>query len=623
MIGMINDAEKNMKKWRILFIWMIIGMVGWAACQPQTVVVEKKVTQEVVREVEKEVTRVVEKTVEKEVTRIVEKQVVVTPTPTPIPQGGFLNLATLTDAVTLNPLLSTDSTSALFQRYLFATPFEIDPWTGETLPGLVERWDILDGNQTVIFHVRQGVKWSDGEPVTAWDFKFMFDALLSVDDQGNPVLPGPHLDLVEYVDMVELVDEYTLKVTYSEPVCTNAESMNLPWLPSHVFLADAQFKFADLRDHPFNQQPTVFSGPFMFKEWVRGDHYTVVRNPTYWKGAPYLDGIVTRIVADAAVAKEMFKAGELDLIEVEPRFLTEIEQIPFAHTFKFFRAAYEGIVLQQGDPNNPQPRLNADGTVNEQHGSHPILGQKQVRQALVYALDRSAIINTVRMGQAMLLNAHIVPIYGWAYNDELEPRGYDPARAAALLDAAGWVLPKGATVRVCRGCGTAPDGTPMKLNLKVNAGNPVREQIAQIVQRQWGEVGVEVKIDLMEWNAYLDVLLAQTFDTAVVGWDGVDVDGEMLFSARYDVPNGGFNLGSFYRPDYEQLELTAKTVVGCAYQDRGALYKKIQEILYDEQPYVWLYATRTIVAVNARIGNANPAPSSTFYNVHEWYIADR
>lgn len=611
------------KKWSILLALVVISTLVLAACQPQTVIVEKEVTKEVIKEVEKEVTKVVEKEVEKEVTKVVEKevQVEVTPTPTPIPQGGFLNLTSFADADILNSLLSSDSSSSTFETYMWDAGFETDPWTGETIPGLVESWEVTDGNKTVTFHVRQGVKWSDGEPVTAKDYKFMFDALMAVDDEGNPVLAeSPRLDMVEYVETIELVDDYTLKVTYSEPICTNFESLSLSWLPSHVFLADPDFTFADLIEHPFNWEPTVFSGPFMFKEWVKDDHYTVVRNPDYWKGAPYLDGIVTKIVANATVEKEMFKAGEVDLIGLDPKYLTEIEQVEFADIYKFFRTAYDYIGLQQGDPTNPQPRLNDDGTVNEAHGEHPILSKKEVRQALVYALDRNAIINKVRMGQAAPIEAHIIPTFGWAYNENLEPRAYDTEKAAQMLEDAGWVLPEGATVRVCQGCGTAPDGTPMKINLKTNAGNETREQIIQIAQQQWSLVGVEVEIEAMEWNAYLDVLLGQTFDAVCIGWTGVDEDNETLFFAKYDIPGGGFNFTSFYRPDYEPMELEAKTVEGCSYEDRGAIYKEIQEIFYDEVPYVFLYATRGITAINDRIGNVNPAPWSTFYNVHEWFI---
>lgn len=612
------------KKWSVLLALVIISTLILAACQPQTVIVEKEVTKEVVKEVEKEVTKVVEKEVQKEVTKIVEKEVKVevTPTPTPIPKGGYLNLTTIADAKILNSLISSDSASGEIEGYIFDTPFRTDPWTGETIPNLVESWDISNGNKTVVFHVRKGPKWSDGTPITAKDFKFMFDALMAKNEDGSPVLAeSPRLDMVAYVTgTLELVDDYTLKVNYTEPICTNFESLSLAWLPSHVFLSDPNFKWADLTEHKFNWEPTVFSGPFMLKEWVKDDHVTMVSNPDYWQGAPYLDGIVWKVVADTTVAKEMCKAGESDLCGIQAKFLPEMEQVPFLDIYKFFRNNYDYIGLQQGDPTNPQPRLNEDGSVNEKHGAHLILSKKEVRQALVYALDRTTIINKVQMGQAAPLEAHIIPTYGWAYNDQLEPRGFDLTKAGEMLTKAGWVLPEGATVRVCQGCGTAPDGTPMKLNVKTNAGNTTREEIMQIVQQQWGKVGVEVEVEAMEWNAYLDVLLGQTFDAVIIGWTGVDPDSETLFFAKYDLPGGGFNFCSFYRPDYEPMELEAKTVEGCSYEDRGAIYKKIQEIFYDEVPYIFLYAPRVITGINKRIGNVNPAPWSTTYNIHEWFI---
>jgi len=611
------------KFWTLLGVVLTIATLALAACQPKTVIVEKEVTKVVTEEKVVKETVVVTEEKQVEVTKIVEQtvQVEVTPTPTPIPEGGFLNLTSFADADILSPLMSSDSASSDFQSYMFDLPFMTDPWTGETIPNMVESWDVTDGNLTVTFHVREGMLWSDGEPITANDFKFMFDALMATDDEGNPALAeSPRLDMVEYVETIDLIDDYTLQVTYSEPICTNFESLGLRWLPSHVFLADPNFEFADLADHPFNWEPTVFSGPFMFQEWVKDDHYTVVRNPNYWKGAPHLDGIVTKIVANATVEKEMLKAGESDIGGIDPKYLTEMEQVESLDIYKFFRTAYDYIGLQQGDPNDPQPRLNDDGTVNENHGIHPILSKKEVRQALVYATDRTSIINKVRMGQAAPLQAHIIPTYGWAYNDQLEPREYDPEKAGQMLDEAGWPLNEETGIRECQGCGTTEDGTPMKLNLKTNSGNEVREQIMAIVQQQWGDIGIDVEIEAMEWNAYLQVLLGQTFDAVIIGWTGVDPDNETLFFAKYDVPGGGFNFTSFYRPDYEPLELEAKTVEGCSYEDRGAIYKQIQEIFYDEQPYIWLYATRAITGINKRIGGVNPAPWSTFYNIEEWYI---
>jgi peptide/nickel transport system substrate-binding protein len=375
--------------------------------------------------------------------------------------------------------------------------------------------------------------------------------------------------MVEHVDRLELIDEYTLKVTYTEPICTNFERLSLAWLPSHVFLAAPDFEFADLADHEFNWEPTVFSGPFMVQEWVKDDHWTAVRNPNYWKGAPYLDGVVTQIVANATVEKEMLKAGESDIGGIDPKHLTEMEQVEDLDIYKFLRTAYDYVGLQQGDPNDPQPRLNEDGTLNENHGAHPILSKKQVRQALVYATDRTSILNTALLGQGAPLHAQVVPTYGWAYHDQLEPREHDPEKAAQMLQNAGWVLNEKTGVRECQGCGTTPDGTPMKLNLKAQAGNEAREQVLALIQRQWGEIGIQVDVEALSLNAYHAALLGQTFDVILVGWTDVDTDNELLFFDLYDQPGGGFNFCSFYRPDYQALELEAKTVEGCSFKDRG------------------------------------------------------
>ena len=545
----------------LLAVMILTGVLLASACGAKTHVVERPVTRIVTQE------RVVEQTVEveREVTKIITikdvVQIEVTPTPTAIPQGGVLRLTSPVDADVLNPLLSDDGASDEIVGYLFASPFRTDPWSGETIPGLVESWEIADQNRTVTFGVRQGMVWSDGEPITAHDFKFMYDALMAVDGQGAPALAGsPHLDMVEHVERIELVDDYTLRVAYDAPLCSNFERLSLPWLPSHVYLSDPDFTFADLADHDSNWNPTVFSGPFMLDAWAPDDQIILARNPDYWRGTPHLAGIVWRVVADPAVEREMLKAGEIDMAGFEARYLTEMEQVEHLDIYKFLRTGYTYIGLQQGDPNNPQSRLNQDGTLNEEHGQHPILSKKQVRQALAYAIDRTAIINQVLIGQAVPLDSHILPLYRWAYNDQLEPREYDPDRAAQMLQDAGWVLDESTGYRVCQGCGTAEDDTPMELELKTDSGSEVHQQVMAVVQRQWGDVGVKVEIAAMESNAYLDALLGQTFDAVLVGWTDVSPDSKVLFFDEYDVPGSGYNFCSFYVPEYQSLELEAKTV---------------------------------------------------------------
>ncbi len=609
------------KAWKLVFTLVLTAWIGSTACRARTVVVDREVTRVVTREY------VVEQTVEviQEVTRVVIQpetvQVEVTPTSTPIPRGGFLRMTATADADLLNPLLSADSTSANVESLIWDSPFQTDPWTGETLPGLVERWEMLDGNKTVIYHLHQGCTWSDGVPITARDMQFTFDALRARDPAGKPVLAdSPYLDLVENVETIERLDEYTLKVTYADASCTNLDRMNLRWLPAHVYQADPGFSFADLSNDPRNRQPTVFSGPFMLKEWIANDHITLVRNPSYWQGAPYLDGVVIQIVADAAAEQDALKTSQSDIGAIEPRYLTEMEQVPALSIYKLPGPSYEYIALQMGDPRNPQPRLNRDGTLNEKHGVHPILSRKEVRQSIAYAIDRVAIINRVRMGQAILMNAEIEPLYRWAYNDELVPREYDPQKAAQMLDAAGWVLDGKTGIRACQGCGTTRDGTPMILSLKTNVGDGTRQEIGLMVQQDLKRVGIQVDLRTLEWKAFLDTALSQDFDLIIGGWKGGSEDKSPLFAAQHDVPNAGFNMVSFYHPDYEALSVHARALEGCSYEKRGAIYRQLQQILYDEQPYIWLYANRQIVGINQRLGNVNPGPWSVMHTVYQWYV---
>ncbi len=603
------------KRFALFGLLSLAGVLILAACQPQTVIVERPVTRVVTRQVTTvvRVTRIVER----QVTRVIRVTVpvAITPAPTPIPRGGVLKVVGVNDVETFNPLFAADRASVEVVSCLFDSPFAVDPQSGELVPNMVERWEFAEDGKEVTFYVRKGMRWSDGEPITARDFEFVFDALMAADDRGQPLLDTPYSQAVENVRSVELVDDYTLRVKYKEATCTGF--LNVPWLPAHYFSSASDF--ASLADHEFNRHPTIFSGPFVLQEWEEGERVALARNPDYWKGAPYLDGIVRQVVDDPATAAQMLIRGETDVAAVAVGYLGDVEESGNVNILKLLRPAYVYIGLQMGDPRNPQPRLNKDGTLNENHGLHPILGKKQVRQALAYAIDRREIVNKAAMGQGMVLNAHVLPQYKWAYNDQLEPRGYDPQKARQMLEQAGWKDEDGDGIRECHGCGTAPDGTLMKLNLKTNAGNQVYEDIGIIVRERLAQVGVDVEFEALEWNAFLDVLLGQTFDMAITSWRNVGPEGELMFAARYDVPGRGFNFCSFYRPDYEKLEQEARRVPGCSYQERGEIYRKIQEIMYDEQPYIWLYVPRATIGVNKRIGNVRVS-SWGFTGMHRWYV---
>jgi peptide/nickel transport system substrate-binding protein len=283
--------------------------------------------------------------------------------------------------------------------------------------------------------------------------------------------------------------------------------------------------FTDIMTNTLNTEPTVTNGPMLFKEWVKDDHITLVRNPDYWQGAPYLDGWIYKIVPNATVGVQQLKTGEVDIYDqIEPKYLVEMEMQENINLFKYFDDGYTFIGFQMGLPDDPQPRLNEDGSVNENHGIHPILADARVRHAITYSVDRNAIISKVIFGQGFPLEANTLPAIEWAYNDQLEPRPYDLEKAAALLEEAGWLDQDEDGVRECHGCLYAEEGTPLELNLITNAGNETRESIGLILQDQLGDIGFEIEFEAMEWNAFVGTLVGQTFDMCIVGWTGMGSD---------------------------------------------------------------------------------------------------
>jgi peptide/nickel transport system substrate-binding protein len=290
---------------------------------------------------------------------------------------------------------------------------------------------------------------------------------------------------------------------------------------------------------------------------------------------------------------------------------------PDLRIWKHMSDGYDFLGFQLGDPADPQPRLSEDGTINEEHGAHPILADVRVRQAIVHALDRQELIARARLGQGIPLHANVLPTISWAYNADLTPRAYDLQKAGQLLDQAGWTLNESTGVR-------SRNGKPLRLDLYTNAGNEIRETMAAGIEEQLAEVGVEVEVIALEWYSFLDVLFGQTFDLVVMGIDdmGANPDDRRLWSAESDVPGTGLNFVSYHNPELESKLEQARAASGCDQDMRTVLYRKIQAQLYEEQPYCWIDVPRQVVVVRDRVGGANPGPWSAWHNVHEWFVMD-
>lgn len=577
------------KRFSLLAVLLIAALV-LAAC-PQPTPIVQTVQETVV------VTSVVTQT----------EEVVVTATPAPPTQGGVYVQASSADATILNPILSSDSASSGVHSFLFPSLLGQDAFSGEFVPTeLAENWSTSDDGLVWTFNLRQDMVWSDGEQVDANDFKFTYDAIAA------EAVETPRKSNVELIESIEVVDDFTLVVTFSEVKCDGLGDLGLGILPSHLYAED----FSDVMTSPLNEDPTASAGPFTFNEWVRDDNVTLLRNDSYFKGAPNMDGMIIKTVPDAGARLAQLQTGEIDDLGLQPEQLTTAQLNPDLEVYKYKDDGYSYIGLNLANPENPQPGLDEEGNKVEQE-PHPILSELAVRQAIAHALDYDTIINKVYLGQGYTMAANVVPAVEWAYNEELEPYAFDTELAASILEEAGWVDSDGDGVR-------EKDGSTLTLSLKTNAGNTTREDLGALVQDQLNSIGFDIQFEAIEFGTLVGELLGQTFDMVIIGWTGLGTDpnDDVFWRLQFDTPGSGFNFVSFSNDRVDELLKAGLSVPGCDPAERAPYYKEIQQIIHDEIPYVFVSGSIGNIGYNKRWQGIDPGPWSFYHNVEKWTIQE-
>lgn len=578
------------KRFTLMAVLLIAALV-LAACPQPTPIVERVVETVVVTEV---------------VTQESQVEVVVTPTPVPPAQGGVFIEGTSDDPTILNPILGSGTNSSDVYTKIFPSLLGQDPFTGEIVPTeMADSWEVSDDGLVWTFHLRDDVFWSDGEPVDAQDFKFTYDAIASDN------VETPRKSNVELIDSIETPDPQTVIVTFKEVKCDGLSDLGLGLLPSHLYADD----FSDIMENDYNEAPPVSAGPIIFNEWLRDDRVTTLRNDSYFKGAPNMEGWIYKEVPDAGARLAQLQTGEVDYIGVQPEQLTTVELDPNLSLHKFKDDGYAYIGLNLANPENPQPGQDEDGNIIEQD-PHPILSDKNVRQAIAHSLDYNTIISKVYLGQGYQIAANVLPAVEWAFNDQLQPYSYDTELAAQLLEDAGWVDEDGDGVR-------EKDGVPLSLSLKTNAGNTTREDLGALVQDQLNSVGFDINFEAIEFGTLVQELLGQTYDMVIIGWTGLGTDpnDDAFWHTKYDTPGSGFNFVSYSNPEINDLLEKGLAVPGCSTEERAPYYKQIQEILHDDVPYVFVTGGVGNRGYANKWQGIDPGPWSFYHNMEKWYLS--
>ncbi len=328
-------------------------------------------------------------------------------------------------------------------------------------------------------------------------------------------------------------------------------------------------------------------------EWKSGEYIRLERVPNYWRGAqfPKIEQILFRFVANTNTRINQLKSGEVHLVAMFPWDKhREVEAIPGVSVHRTPGNAYEHVTLNQR-------RIAAFRDVN-------------VRKALMHAIDRDGIASSILEGLAPVTNGPIQEV-SWAHAKDVTTYAFDPARSRALLDAAGWKDGNGDGVR-------EKDGQPLSFTLITQAGFAVRESVSQVLQRQFRDVGVDIKVQLVDGTSISGLWFEGNFD-AMLHWWQMPADPELaLFFAADRMPPRGRNINYFEDEAVTSLVYAADRTVDQA--ERTRLLGDAQRRIADLLPELPLYAITKLDAVPAALQGfkGNPTNTGVFWNVHEW-----
>jgi len=469
--------------------------------------------------------------------------------PPPFQEGNGHIIYGLTLAPSgIDPHVNTSSElgiplTSVYDTLVYQSP-ETGPKTGDFIPGLAEHWEVSDDRLDYTFYLKQGVTFHDGTPFNAEAVRFNLERITSPDlaSQKARFMLGPY-------ERTEVVDEYTIRIHLSEPFAPLLDSL------SQVYLGMASPTAVEKWGNEY-QLHQVGTGPFVFAEYVPGDHLLLRRNPDYAWGPPVyqhetaqVEEIEFHFFTDPPTRSPALETGEADVMgEIPPQDTARLEASP---DFRIEAVPIPGVSL-----------------MSFMNTTRPPLDDLRVRQALLYGTDRQAIISTIFRDTSPVAHG---PLAANTLGYEPAVRDYypyDPAQAVALLDEASWVDSDGDGTR-------DRDGEPLVLDLYL-MGWGYMPEVGQLLAAQWAELGIEVNSQVVSFPEALEIAGAGQHHLIPFNLSGSDPD----ILRKFFHSQAGFNWSKVDDTELDTwLETAARTFDRA---ERAALYSRVQLRVMDQ-----------------------------------------
>lgn len=498
-------------------------------------------------------------------------------------RGGTIVVGEISPYEDLNPMATTDAHARDIYQLLFCSLLDENADFLTFSPRLAETWEFSPDRRLLRFRLRPDLRWSDGEPLTSLDVVETFRA------QTDTALAWPGAHLKEHIDSVWAEDDHTVVYRFT---CVYPyqlmDAVDGPILPARLLTSMTR---RELRRLPIEEFPV--SGPFRVGEWSRGQYLILEPNDRYYeRGKPRVEKVVFKIIPDQTTLLSQLRGGEIDVMEAVPP--AEIAPIERDHP--------ELVVASF-----PTRAYNYIGW----NGAREPFDDRRVRRALTMAIDVQTIIDNLYYGHARVCNSPFVPLV-WAYDPSIEPLPFDPDAALRLLAEAG--------IEDTDGDGWLDrEGEPFEIELSTNYGNQIRMDTQVMVQEMLRRIGIRAEVRAIEWTVFLSRYKAGEFDGVVNAWRvGTKADLAPIWSC--DAREEGYNRVDYCNPTVDSLNALATSMLD--FDEARPLFSRLQRIIYEDQPYTFLYFGNAMNVLHRRIRDARPDPISTFHNLHEWRVEE-
>jgi peptide/nickel transport system substrate-binding protein len=483
--------------------------------------------------------------------------------------GGTFITAITDDPVSLNGIYANDGASVSVLSFVF-NPLTLggENWGTEITGDLAESWDVSDDGLTWTFHLHQGVLWHDGEELTAEDVVYTFETIQTSESDIAPF--RPRFMQGDQPIKFEAVDKYTVVATLDSPNASFFTDISVPIVPKHVLEGQ------DLREGPFNRAP-IGTGPFKVVEWNTAESIVLEANEDYFRGRPCIDRLIFRIIPDEQTQVAALQTGEVDFLPNIPG---------------------SSVPVFEGNP-------DFDISIAEQDSlfqmflnlQNPKFQDVRVRQALMIAIDRQAVVDIVRQGYGVVHNSHFDHVVPFYRQDKLGGYDYDPERAGQLLDEAGISDSDGDGIRDV-------NGEPWVINIVSFAGG-FRDyaDYAVVVQAFWEDIGIQTELELRDLSTmveqiYQERVVDKPYEALTSGWSVIGPEPNSYANFYMWTDALGPNISNYRNEEVNSLFEQARTETD--FDTRMAVYEQIEAILWAELPTLPLYRNTEPAVVSSR-----------------------